>query len=686
MNGFPEHCLWSSEQLPQGLTVLSQCAGLPVPTRTLTPVTAPMHEWITLAARQLNLEAEPVEQSYRELATWLSQTRPLILCREEKFILVAHRQHSSYQLLSTDLKLVSIAATTLIDELTALALAPFQAEVESLLTHIPPHRHHQARQAILSQRFAAHPVCRGWHIRLPPHAPLWQQARQLQIRSLVGGLLVLYVLEQLLFVLAWIVIGQAALRGHLETSWLAAWGLLLFSQEWVRLAAIRVQSTLQANGNTLLLWRLLHGALQLEPDEIRHQGLGQHLGRVLEAENLDMLLRIAGGVRFLQGLVELAIALIVLLVTAWLHGGLLMGWLVVIIWLTWRYLQHKLVWSNNKRDMTHDLVEKLLGYRTRLIQEHPLHWHEQEDEVLVRYLELTRHKDQWEIMLLRLMERGWLLISLAGFIPLFIKGSLAVEALAISLGGVLLAMRALQKVIPGLMSLVEAWTSWQQALPLLHASTRYDSAGHPLPATSPSVVLEVDDLAFGYPRHPVLDHLSLTIHTGERILLEGVSGSGKTTLGALLAGLRSTSQGQLKLYGQPLAESDLASWRKRVILVPQFHENHVFTETFLFNLLMGRGYPPTQADYNDALAICEELGLGDLISKMPAGMFQIVGETGWQLSHGERSRLFIARALLQAADLIILDESLAALDPENMDNVIACIQRRAKTLLVIAHP
>jgi len=60
--------------------------------------------------------------------------------------------------------------------------------------------------------------------------------------------------------------------------------------------------------------------------------------------------------------------------------------------------------------------------------------------------------------------------------------------------------------------------------------------------------------------------------------------------------------------------------------------------------------------------VCTELGLGDLIHRVPAGMSQIVGDTGWQLSHGERSRLFIARALLQKSDLIVLDESFAALD------------------------
>ena len=71
---------------------------------------------------------------------------------------------------------------------------------------------------------------------------------------------------------------------------------------------------------------------------------------------------------------------------------------------------------------------------------------------------------------------------------------------------------------------------------------------------------------------------------------------------------------------------------------------------------------------------------------MPAEMLQMVGESGWQLSHGERSRLYIARALLQDCDLVILDESLAALDPENLARAMRCARARARSLVVIAHP
>jgi ATP-binding cassette subfamily B protein len=71
---------------------------------------------------------------------------------------------------------------------------------------------------------------------------------------------------------------------------------------------------------------------------------------------------------------------------------------------------------------------------------------------------------------------------------------------------------------------------------------------------------------------------------------------------------------------------------------------------------------------------------------MPAGMQQMVGESGWQLSHGERSRLFIARALLQNPELIVLDESFAALDPETLRRALTTVTRRAQSLVVVAHP
>jgi ATP-binding cassette subfamily B protein len=104
-----------------------------------------------------------------------------------------------------------------------------------------------------------------------------------------------------------------------------------------------------------------------------------------------------------------------------------------------------------------------------------------------------------------------------------------------------------------------------------------------------------------------------------------------------------------------------------------------------FNLLLGRAWPPVEADGKLGHAICIDLGLGPLIERMPSGYGTMVGEIGWQLSHGEKSRVFLARALLQGADIVMLDETLAALDPESLTTCVNAALKRSKTLLVITH-
>ena len=141
----------------------------------------------------------------------------------------------------------------------------------------------------------------------------------------------------------------------------------------------------------------------------------------------------------------------------------------------------------------------------------------------------------------------------------------------------------------------------------------------------------------------------------------------------------------LSLAGWDRATLGAAGWRRLVAFAPQFHENHVLTGTFLYNALLGRPGITRRQDVAEAEAVCRELGLGPLLDRMPSGLMQLVGETGWQLSHGERSRLFIARALLQGSDLVVLDESFAALDPETLRLALDCVHQRAGAILAIAH-
>jgi ATP-binding cassette subfamily B protein len=184
---------------------------------------------------------------------------------------------------------------------------------------------------------------------------------------------------------------------------------------------------------------------------------------------------------------------------------------------------------------------------------------------------------------------------------------------------------------------------------------------------------------------PVLRGCDFRLERGDRIHLTGASGGGKSTLVSLLTGLRVPAGGLLLLDGLDKATLGARTWRRRVAAAPQFHENHLFNETLAFNLLMGRNWPPTADDLKWADLACRRLGLGPLLDRMPAGLFQLVGEAGWQLSHGERSRVFMARALLQGADLMVLDESFAELDPDTLLYCLPQVSELAKTLVVVGH-
>jgi ABC-type bacteriocin/lantibiotic exporter with double-glycine peptidase domain len=259
-----------------------------------------------------------------------------------------------------------------------------------------------------------------------------------------------------------------------------------------------------------------------------------------------------------------------------------------------------------------------------------------------------------------------------------------------------LALRAFDEIAVFFQQLSLAGASFEQICHLLKAASKPD-----LPAQIPmemevgkpnadgsQALIEARGLTFRHQARSraVLENCSLQIAHGDRILLEGPSGGGKSTLVALLTGLRTSDAGVLLLRGLDRATFGLAGWRRRVTAAPQFHENHVLTGSFGYNLLLGREWPVSAASREEALAICRELGLGELVSKMPSGLDELIGETGWQLSHGERSRLYVARTLLQGVELVILDESFAALDPETMALAVRCVLRRAPTVLVVSHP
>jgi ATP-binding cassette subfamily B protein len=289
--------------------------------------------------------------------------------------------------------------------------------------------------------------------------------------------------------------------------------------------------------------------------------------------------------------------------------------------------------------------------------------------------------------------RGWLLTGLACLAPAIAFGRSSSTEVALSLGGILLAFTAFKRLTGSLTEIVGAWVAWKRVAALFRAAARPELLGEVLigekePDQPFQKIIEADRLTYSYRKegHAALQAGSLVIRKGDRILLEGPSGGGKTTFASLLCGMRQPDSGLLLTSGLDMHTLGIDRWRERVAAAPQFHENYILTESLAFNLLMGRRWPPTAPDMQEAESLCRRLGLSDLLDTMPSGILQMVGEGGWQLSHGERSRVYIARALLGRADLVILDESFAALDPENLRLALECTLECAPTLMVIAHP
>ena len=533
----------------------------------------------------------------------------------------------------------------------------------------------------------------AWILRMPASAPIAAQLRRSGLRWRVALFGALVVVEYVLWLLAFAVPGAALLAGSFAPGRVAVWVGVLVAVAVTRSASLWLSGRVVVDAGALLRRRLIAGALRLEPDEIRREGTGRLVGRVLESESVESL-ALSGGTSAAVAIVELTVLAVVML---WGAGGIaqsaaLVVWVTVVLLLAQRYATRRRAWTTSRRAITGDLVEQMLGHRTRRVQEDPARRDARDERGLSTYRGVSERLDRATPALLALGVRGWPILGFAVLVPRIASGGLDASGLAVALGTVLLATWSLEHLTLGLGDLGAARIAWDQARLLVEAAARPTApvrpTERPTSDTSDQAVLVVDDLSFGYTGRAdrVLDDVDGAIRLGDRILLQGASGSGKTTLALLLAGLLDADAGSLALRGRTRDEWGPAAWRQRVVLAPQFHDNHLLQASLAFNVLLGRSWPARWSDIDEAAEVLRELGLGPVLDRMPAGMMQQVGESGWQLSHGERSRVFIARALLQRADVVVLDESFGALDPQTMQLALDVVARRCPSLLVIAHP
>jgi ATP-binding cassette subfamily B protein len=607
-------------------------------------------------------ELHPIAVAYPHLREVLRSSAPAVLAAPQGLLAVARVGRRHAMVVTPDGRRRRLSTEALISAVAADVETPVAAEAARLPLSV--------RRALLDARLADRRVDPGWRVLPQPSASLRVLIRTAHLGAWALAVVISHALVYTVFLAIWAVIGGAAAGGRLTGAVVAAGLALLVVLVPLRMLATWSAGVFTVQAGTLLKRRLLGGVLGLDTDEMRHRGAGQLLGVVLEAEALETL-ALTGGYAGLLAVGELAAATVAL--ASGSRSGvlltLLIAWVALAAVLTRAYLARRRVWSRTRLALTHDLVERMTGHRTRLVQEGPGLFDLAPDRAAhASYDQQATGMDRVAAVLNAAVPRGWMIASLVALILPLPQDANPVQ-LAAAIGGVLLAFHGLDKLTYGLAQLADAAVAWDRVGPLAHH--RADApAGNAAPSSDGTV--QAHAVSYAYNRRHVLRGVSLSVQPGDRILLQGPSGAGKSTLAAVLAGLRAPSHGTV-------------IGAQQVTVAPQFHENYLVSASLAFNLLLGRRWPPTTTDLREAQTLCEELGLGPLLTDMPAGLAQPVGEVGWQLSHGERSRVYVARALLSDATVVVLDESFAALDPKALHQTLDCVVRRTPALIVITH-
>ncbi len=223
---------------------------------------------------------------------------------------------------------------------------------------------------------------------------------------------------------------------------------------------------------------------------------------------------------------------------------------------------------------------------------------------------------------------------------------------------------------------------WAGAAP----DIEFDDVSFRYPSASEVSLASLESIALPAPEkpgasQPVLSDVSFVAPGGQLTALVGPSGAGKTTITHLVSRLYDPVTGAVRIGGQDIRDVTLESLHDVVGVVTQ--DAHLFHDTIRSNLLYAR---PESSEAELILAL-QAAQIWDLVSALPDGLDTVVGDRGYRLSGGEKQRMAIARLLLKAPSVVVLDEATAHLDSESE----AAVQRALKTALagrtslVIAH-
>lgn len=199
--------------------------------------------------------------------------------------------------------------------------------------------------------------------------------------------------------------------------------------------------------------------------------------------------------------------------------------------------------------------------------------------------------------------------------------------------------------------------------------------------------IDLVDVSLCYPskpNRPALQNINISIKPGEFVAFVGPSGAGKSTIVSLLQRFYDPTTGSVQLDGEDIRRVSVSQHRSRLGLVPQ--DPDLFPGSITYNISLGAA-PGQNVTDEDIQAICKRCGIHDFIMSLPEGYSTECGTNGSKLSGGQKQRVAVARAMIRAPEVLILDEYTSALDAHSEQHIKKAVDGAAegRTTIVVAH-
>ncbi|MGA4993319.1 ABC transporter ATP-binding protein [Nonomuraea bangladeshensis] len=414
---------------------------------------------------------------------------------------------------------------------------------------------------------------------------------------------------------------------------------------------------------------------------------GQLLSRA--TTDLSTIRRFLGfGLLFLvMNILQLITVTVLLLNMYWPLGLLVLASAVPIVWTSLRFEKRYIRISRQVQDEQGDLAtlveESALGIRTIKAFGRRHHVYDRYDDAALKVYDTSLAKVRMSARFFSFLE----VIPNVTLALVLLLGALAVGGGGLTLGALVAFTTLMLQLVWPIASLgyilamaQEAMTSADRLMEVMDTVPSIESGTETI--ERPRGHLRFEGVGFSFPgaERPVLRDVRLEVRPGETVAIVGPTGAGKTTLTALVPRLLDPTEGRVTIDGHDVRDLELTALR--TVVATAFEEPTLFSMSVRENLMLGRP-DATEEELAEAIRTAQ----AGFVHDLPWGLDTRIGEQGLSLSGGQRQRLALARAVLSRPRILVLDDTLSALDVETEALVEEALRHvlRDATGIVVAH-